>query len=142
MPGCVDVGVTGVAGRVAAGDGARNRRHPASRWRRACVDEALLLARFCNARAAELVVESTGPWTFPIATRRAEPDPSSPVPIAILSVESDRGSDRRDDRRVVGDRADPGEQRRREALHGRVVPDAVDRPSISVTVTSFAPSPS
>ncbi len=32
---------------------------------RRSIDEALLLARFCEKRAAELVVSATGPWTFP-----------------------------------------------------------------------------
>jgi hypothetical protein len=33
------------------------------------IDEALCLARFCDARAERLVVRCSGTWTFPIGHR-------------------------------------------------------------------------
>ena len=61
----VDVGRNGHAGR-ALPVAAPARSPSGGPLPRASVDEALLLARFCQARAADLAVESDGPWAFPI----------------------------------------------------------------------------
>ncbi len=63
----VDVGVAGHVGRAlpVAAPAPSPSGAPLART---CIDEALVLARFCQSRSAELTVESAGPWGFPIAS--------------------------------------------------------------------------
>jgi DNA polymerase-3 subunit epsilon len=61
----VDVGVDGHVGRAlpVAAPAPSPSGGPLART---CIDEALVLARFCQARSADLTVESAGPWGFPL----------------------------------------------------------------------------
>ena len=43
---------------------------------RRAIDEALLLARFCEARAADCDVSATGDWHFPTAADQPAPAPA------------------------------------------------------------------